>query len=123
MVKQLPSGEAAMNDYYGKYKKGASKRKYPFLLTKEEFVELVYGNCHYCGSPPNRDYPGLSPSKKNKYNGHVIVNGIDRKNPNIGYVKDNCVTACDTCNFGKQSLTSCQFEEWIQKVYKYLFGE
>jgi 5-methylcytosine-specific restriction endonuclease McrA len=120
---KLPNGEAAINDYFAKYKRGAVKRKITFELTREEFIDLVFGICHYCGSPPNRDYPGLSSSKKHRYNGHVIINGIDRKDPSLSYCKDNCVTACSVCNFGKQQLNGPQFEEWIKKVYKYLFGD
>jgi hypothetical protein len=122
MAKQLPSGEAAMNDYYGKYISGAKKRKLDFQLSKQEFSDLVFSNCHYCGGVPKRDHPGLSLSKKDKYNGHIIVNGIDRKDPKIGYIRDNCVPACDVCNFGKQQLDGIQFEEWIKKVYNFLFG-
>ena len=37
-------------------------------------------------------------------------NGIDRKNNNLGYTYDNCVTACTTCNKAKNSMTIEEFK-------------
>jgi len=58
------------------------KRGYgDFQLNFEEFTSLVKNPCYYC-----------------KYKKEGETNGIDRVNNDLGYTKENCVTACWKCN-------------------------
>lgn len=63
------------------YTKSAIKRDIAFELSLEELKTLALDKCYYC------DY-----IKDNE------INGIDRINNDLGYIKDNCVTCCKICN-------------------------
>jgi hypothetical protein len=81
------------------------------LLSKEEFKILTKQNCYYCGVEPLQE---AKPA--NLKNGIYLYNGIDRKDDNIGYEINNCVTSCKKCNYMKQGLTDIEFFEHIQKI-------
>lgn len=111
---RLPVGESARNQLLLIYKRGAAKRGIAFELSREMFLELTSADCHYCGSPPtlmmNRaKYIG-------KGNGAYVYNGIDRKDPLIGYATDNCVTACRPCNYAKGWLSYADFMAWLDRL-------
>lgn len=109
-----PKGESAFNSVYSSYKSGARKRELDFKLTKEEFKELISDNCSVCGVEPDKTY------KARQYtNGEYKYNGIDRVDNNIGYIKENCVTMCTPCNFGKHSLSQEKFMNWIERLVRY----
>lgn len=105
-----PSGVVSSNRVYDRYKKGAIKKGRAFELTKEEFIYLTSNNCYYCGSKP-----------KNICNigkiGDYTYNGIDRIDNTKGYIIDNCITCCETCNRAKLKMTKFDFLEWIDRVY------
>ena len=69
----------------------AKDRGLEFKLTVPQIKELKEGVCIYCGS-------------KDRIT-------IDRKNNTIGYIYDNCVSACFKCNFFKGADIS--FEEMM----------
>lgn len=46
----------------------------------------------------------------------LVANGIDRKDSNVGYIFENCVTCCSTCNRAKGKLTEEEFVSMCQKV-------
>jgi hypothetical protein len=79
---------------FNQYKNNAKYRGLIFELTKEQFEELIDGNCFYCG-----DKGG----------------GVDRVDNNIGYIVSNCVSACVICNRAKNKYS---FEEYIDKCKK-----
>lgn len=67
---------------YTAHNKESLKRGHgDFHLTFDEFTRLVTGSCYYC-----------------KYKDDKEAIGIDRINNDIGYTKENCVSACWTCN-------------------------
>jgi hypothetical protein len=66
---------------YSKYRQAAKARGHSFELSKEEFFELLHGECHYCGSTSRI--------------------GVDRKDSSVGYITDNCVSCCYPCNMFK----------------------
>jgi len=115
----LPPGEASFNGYYANYIERAKKLKIEFNLSKEDFKNLIYQNCHYCGNPPNRPYPPLG--KKKPYNGYIYINGIDRvdSNKEIGYILSNCVPCCEICNKAKRDLPPEEFQDWINRLIKF----
>ena len=85
---------------YGKYqtyKDGAKKRNMTFNLTKDEFKTFWQKPCHYCDAPIN-------------------TIGIDRKDNNIGYTLDNCLSCCITCNRGKREITYEQYVEHCKRM-------
>lgn len=72
-------------DYY-KYKATNYKRSWD--LTDDEAIGLFKGECYYCGKKSNMDK----------------LLGIDRKDNNLDYIKTNCVTCCEMCNYMKADL-------------------
>ncbi len=110
---KLPYGESSFNLLYRSYERGAINRNLEFNLTKDEFREITSKNCEYCGAPPLQK----SPHKNIRINGHYIHNGIDRKDPSVGYTVDNCVASCSKCNYAKQSLSFDDFIQHIIKIY------
>lgn len=106
-----PFGVVSQNSQFCNYRKGARHRNLSFELTKEEFIEITTKNCHYCNAEPVEKV--FAP----KAVGHVIVNGIDRKDSNIGYIKDNCVPCCTMCNYVKSNKPYDEFLSLIEKIY------
>lgn len=84
------------------YKGKAKYRGIPFFLTKEEGINLLIGNCTYCGDLPNP------------------CNSIDRVDSSLGYTKDNCVSSCWTCNMMKMDLPLEMFISQCKKIIKNL---
>jgi hypothetical protein len=79
------------------YVKGAKKRGIDFKLSKELFNSLIIQKCFYCDYIKDGE-----------------VNGIDRIDNNKGYLKENVVTCCETCNIAKGSQHP---QEFIDKLY------
>lgn len=85
----------------GKYKKlilDAKRRHLEFKITHDEYLNFFNTPCHYCGD---------------------ICNGIDRKDNNIGYLLNNIVTCCSTCNFIKHTMQYEAFLIQINKINQY----
>jgi len=80
------------------YRNSAKKRGHIFSLTREEFWKLIKGECFYCGESSNKR------------------NGIDRKDNAIGYVIENCVSACRRCNMMKGQMTQMGFIETCTRI-------
>lgn len=100
---------------YREYKRGAEKRNLPFELTEEIFLELILGNCIYCGAEPDL-HDGYSRYMQ-KTEEPLKFNGIDRVDTKRGYVEGNVVSCCSKCNYAKHDMTLSDFKEWIMKVY------
>lgn len=108
-----PKGEAARNAIFASYKSNAKRKGRLFELSNDDMILLVNGNCYYCGCPPS------SVKDTKKCNGQFIYNGIDRKDNNIGYTKDNCVSCCRTCNQLKKIYSHDDFLQKIEKIYNH----
>jgi hypothetical protein len=109
----LELGESTKRCILATYKNSARKRKLEFLLSEETFMSLIFQDCHYCGSPPNRIRHDFRRS-----GGDITYNGIDRMNNKIGYTTDNCVPCCFICNRAKDSMTTEEFAAWINLVHQ-----
>jgi hypothetical protein len=87
-------------------------------ISLKEFTKIITQNCYYCGSSPkeNRIF------KNRKYKNTEVFkhNGIDRKNPKLGYILDNCVPCCWSCNYSKHTLTDDEFIQKVIKIYNNL---
>lgn len=90
------------------YVKCANDRKLCFGLTLDEFHNLIKSNCHYCG---------CAPQQKRRAGKHIMtINGIDRINNNIGYIKNNVVSCCKVCNWMKKDLSIEKFIEHCKTI-------
>lgn len=110
--KRLFAGETGIgykhgSDRYCEYRLGAKTRNLIFQLTPDEFKNIVKQKCHYCG--------GFSIDSNPKSRG----NGIDRKNNNIGYVIENCVSCCVNCNYMKKAMPYNDYIKHIRRSYKH----
>jgi hypothetical protein len=96
---------AGIHNKYLQYKQSALKRNLSFELNEEQFKEITSKSCYYCNQIP-----------KNKNKGYYY-NGIDRKNNFLGYIIENVVPCCETCNRAKLQMTEQDFLSWIDRVY------
>jgi len=110
-------GVASFNAVYGEYKRSAKKRGYSFDLNEVQFKELIFAKCFYCDSEPH-NITNIS----TRY-GTIIYNGIDRVDNERGYIIDNVVTCCGTCNMMKRTYTKQEFVDHIEKIYNHLHKE
>ena len=93
-------------------------------LTEEQALLLFNSNCFYCGELPSKTYnvyitkTGRSNTKNIEYakTAEILFNGIDRKDSCLGYIIDNVVSCCTTCNFAKNELSINDFYKWIEKI-------
>ena len=106
-------GESAFNSLFSSYKRNAEKRGLDFLLNADDFIQIIKQACFYCGTQPNQVH---TPNKKSS-NGSYTYNGIDRINSSVGYVLENVVPCCGTCNRAKYTLSIDDFKLWIERVY------
>ena len=113
----LPNNQGLVNELYKNYKNSAKRRNYDFYLTKEQFKNIITGNCYFCGSEPLKT---ITPSRKRKFNNNDFkYNGVDRLNNNLGYFIENVVTCCYICNNAKNILTMEEFISWVNKIYSF----
>jgi hypothetical protein len=65
--------------YYGSAKTTGRE----WSLSKDQAYALFRGKCFYCGAEPDP------------------LNGIDRKDNDVGYTESNSVSCCKKCNWAK----------------------
>jgi len=100
------------------YKKGAKERGYSFELSFEEFKNITSRDCYYCGRKPENIQLRKGKISVTPY----IYNGIDRVDNSKGYIIDNIVPCCFTCNRAKSTMGQEEFINWINKAYYHLNG-
>mgnify|MGYP001568709164 CR=1 FL=1 len=94
------------------YVYAAKRRGFTWELSDEDFLDLIVQPCIYCGQEP-------TPRHYNKKVTTFKSNGVDRKDNKIGYIVDNCVPCCATCNRAKMDMSVNEFMEWISRVEEY----
>jgi hypothetical protein len=109
---KLAKPNAGYFHIYKSYENNAIKRNKLFQFEFEDFIELLKGNCYYCGIEPSNVY------SKNYYN--VTYNGVDRIDNIKGYTKENSVSFCKMCNISKNNNTEEEFTKWIKRTYENL---
>ena len=112
--RRKPPGVAAFNELYGAYRRGAKYRGYDFELTKEQFREIVTGECVYCGD-------SLTQTMRRNQNAHGAngefrYTGIDRYDNKLGYTLDNCVPCCKKCNRIKTDMDVSELAERLERI-------
>jgi hypothetical protein len=90
----------------------ATRRTLDFPLTLEEFKKLCSSNCFYCGTPP----------QIKTHVGATVRSSIDRLDSSVGYLFNNCVAFCVTCQFMKGSLSHISFITQIKLINDKLSG-
>jgi hypothetical protein len=113
-INQKPPTESAKNSYYGWYKQQSNKRKIEFLLSKDEFLNIVSQNCFYCNEEPKES------GYNKKSHGIYKCNGIDRVDSNLGYELNNVVPCCKKCNYAKNEFSELEFFKHIEQLYNNL---
>jgi len=85
---------------HGQHRSDCRKHKRKTELTEEDITRIVSKRCYYCDSTNDMEQIG-----------------IDRVNPNIGYIKSNkLVACCKICNVMKLDLTIDAFYNHILEV-------
>lgn len=102
--------ESGLNAFYYNTKASTIKRGYSFDLTLNEASILSQKVCTYCGKEPDQVLSSFR---------NFIYNGIDRVDNTKGYVSENCVPCCKTCNRMKDTLSLDEFKSHIAKVVLY----
>ncbi len=111
---KLATGESAFNKLYKRYTRSAKNRGFTWKLSKDKMrILLTQQPCTYCNSLPKQIQKIGSTG-----NGNYVYNGIDRLDSTIGYIEDNLVSCCKTCNYAKQSMGEKEFRTWICSVYE-----
>jgi len=95
-------GEKKRECLFNRCLKSAQKRKIAFYLSFDEFCAIIEKPCAYCGIIDES-----------------IPNGVDRKNSDMAYSVDNCVSACQICNYMKGSLSVSVFYKRIVHILSY----
>ena len=103
-------GESNRNALFLSYKTKAKKRKLLFELTIEQFTKFTQKNCFYCNKIPSQI------KRQNETYGEYVYNGIDRKNNNLGYTLENCVSCCKRCNIAKNNMSEWEFLQWLLEI-------
>lgn len=100
----------SLNDIFKVYQDGSKSRNIEWNLTNDQFLNLIYQDCYYCGQVPEIRNHDKSVNKEK-------VNGIDRVDSSKSYTFDNCVPCCTMCNYMKQSYTQYDFLNQIEKIH------
>ena len=119
--------EASFRQVMAHYVHNAKKRAIPFELSYEELLDLITQRCHYCGSDPQPYNKNVSRKGKVWDNASpdaialqtVLINGIDRMQPELGYALDNCVPCCKSCNYAKSDMSYMTFIAWLSRLVEY----
>ena len=71
---------------YHTYRQSAKSRNIPFELTMDQFMTFWQKPCHYCTDP-------------------IATIGLDRMDNALGYVMQNVVPCCTSCNKAKLRMS------------------
>lgn len=118
-INKLPHGMAALNSIIGRYKANAAIRHLEWALARESAKALFDGDCFYCGSAPIDTYPSDADVARTQINGAYTYNGIDRIDPELGYIEGNCVSCCKKCNYMKRDYSVEEFYAHIEKIIQH----
>jgi hypothetical protein len=102
--------EALIRELFARYKKQAKDRGLIFDIPMGLFVQLIAQKCWYCGIEPARFFREATAGKILPYN------GIDRFDNKKGYLSENVVTCCATCNWGKNAMSGEEFLAWVNRL-------
>lgn len=120
--------DTSINSLWNRHLQTAKRKNREWSLTKVEFKNLVFSNCHYCGRAPAQNY-NVFITNEGTYrkqtvkdwadSGNVVYNGIDRKDNDIGYTLENSLSCCFVCNRAKLTMSYQDFLNWIKDLVSY----
>jgi hypothetical protein len=90
----------------------AKARNLEFSISKPYYESIAKNNCHYCNKEPKQD-------AQNSVSRCPSYNGLDRINPDYGYVEGNVVSCCKYCNYAKHDLSVKEFKDWLISCYSH----
>jgi len=101
---RLYKAEAFANKHvlWNHYVKSAQKRRIDFAISKTIFQDLIAKPCFYC-----------------TYTKEGEVNGLDRLDNNKGYLQENLVPSCSTCNLLKGTQHPQEFMDKMAAIHTY----
>ena len=108
---KMPFGEASRGLLFRRYKRNAVRRGLSFEFVLDQFIERITLPCFYCGCEPSTS---VDPSSA--INGHILYNGLDRVDNQLGYTEDNTVSCCEYCNRAKGVMTQGEFMCWLRRA-------
>lgn len=118
--------ESAFRKLYISCKNSALVRGHSFELTASQHREIINNPCFHCGELPQRFNPysvdkkrGSAVSQIRFDQAWIVKNGVDRLDNTKGYTEDNCVAACQVCNYSRQDLTVADFLQHCRKIVAY----
>jgi hypothetical protein len=109
-------GDPRINSRLCTYRYEARKKKLPFELTREQFSDLVVRPCYYCAQPPANHQKQW---ETERFKHQRRYSGIDRIDSTKGYLLDNVVPCCFTCNSAKGALTLDEFCAWLERLARH----
>lgn len=111
-------GEAGLNNLYSSYKYSAKKRQLDWNLSLEDVRLVTTQNCYYCNIIPQQViFAHKNRTKETIEYSKYIYNGIDRIDNSLGYLKNNIVPCCKSCNIAKRDLSQEEFMNLINQIY------
>ena len=105
--------QSAFGKKFQAIKTSAKQREKKFEISENDIKNKIFDNCFYCGKQPLNE--AYSHDKKHL----MLVNGVDRRDNDIGYTPSNIIPCCDQCNYTKNSQTEEAFCNHIKRVYEY----
>ena len=99
------------------------QRGVPFDLSWEDVRDIVNKECSYCGRQPYTTKYAYHRSKLGIKDEALVLNGIDRVVPNLGYIMGNVVSCCKYCNRAKSDLSLDEFKILITNIYHHTVCE
>jgi hypothetical protein len=116
-VRKVVSEETTLKHLYSGIKGRKNAKLLGFNITFEQFVQLSKSPCTYCGTI------GYAAKGHRDWSAYVRVNGLDRVDSNKGYLYDNVVPCCRTCNTAKSAMSREEFIAWVRKISTHLLAE
>jgi hypothetical protein len=95
---KLPDRDAIIRRVSNVYRDSAKRRNMEFDLLHDSIEKLIFSNCFYCGTEPNNS------QFYNYRDERIRYGGIDRVNNSLGYIENNVVPCCKTCNSRKHDI-------------------
>uniref|UniRef100_A0A6C0BPT8 Uncharacterized protein n=1 Tax=viral metagenome TaxID=1070528 RepID=A0A6C0BPT8_9ZZZZ len=86
--------------------RSAKDKGIPYELSDAEFENLSNSDCFYCGRAPSEG----------------DFNGLDRLDSCVGYVADNVVGCCKTCNMSKGAVHAIDFIAQVARIVHFHTG-
>lgn len=102
------------------YKHCADRRNIAWMLTDDQAVYLLSGECVYCGAVKT-----CKATRKQYAVSTFEYNGIDRVDSDKPYAIDNCVSCCKSCNAAKSNMSVADFlnSVWLKMRRAEIKGE